>query len=392
MSRKILAVVGILVAGACLAMWQHNAQGQDNSRPKQMPKGSYAMWELNQPIPAEIINNPGITGILTGGLWSEIEKEEGVYDWSGIDAKISQAAQAGFKVSLKIQASPARAPDWLKNNPKVQKIEVIDTNPHHRQSYCRKLSYPVFWDPIFHERRKELFRAAGKRYSNNPNIVAIMVSFANFYSQDWHIPHAKGCLDCNGDGTKEVCIDQAQDWLDSGYTTEKMFAIGKEIIDTAAKAFSNQALKLPLAPTHKKLDGSATRLVEMIVDYGYSKYPDRFFIQMCGLSTAIPYADDYRVTKAQPGNPLYIMKLLLNHSPQIGLQMVSAASLCKEGEKCRQDKGNKCPPNDPKCVLEESVKIGLSYKPHFIEYWKEDAQNDKLQPALKYATDAMSGN
>ncbi len=352
-------------------------------------KGSYAMWESDTPIPSEIINNPGVVGILTGALWSEIEKEEGVYDWSKIDSKISQAKKAGLKVALKIQMSPARAPDWLKNNPEVQKIEVIDTNFNHKASYCKKLSYPIFWDPIFHEKKKELIRAAGERYSNNPAVVAIMASFANFYSEDWHIPHTKGCMDCDNNGTKETCMDQVQNWLDAGYTTEKMFSVGKEIIDTTAEAFPNQALKLPLAPTHKDLDGTPIKLVEMIMNYTYSKYPKRFFAQMCGLSTGIPYANDSSVTGASQETSLYIMKLLLKHSPQIGLQMLSAASLCKEGEKCRQDNGNKCLSNDHECILMESVKIGLSYKPYFIEYWKADAANPELYPVEKYATEQM---
>ncbi|OYT53775.1 MAG: hypothetical protein B6U72_04845 [Candidatus Altiarchaeales archaeon ex4484_2] len=123
--------------------------------------GSYAMWDSTDPIPPEIINNPGVVGVLTGARWFEIEPEEGVYDWSKLDAKISQAEQAGFKVTLKIQASPAWAPDWLRNNPGVQKINVVDINPYHEMSYCKELSYPVFWDSIFHEKKKELIREAG---------------------------------------------------------------------------------------------------------------------------------------------------------------------------------------------------------------------------------------
>lgn len=388
MGKKIFCLSSAIAICAVLIFCCGNSYAEDSGQ-FYYSKGSYAMWDFDKDLSPEIYNNPAIVGVLTSVAWRDVEVKEGVYDWSKLDAKISKVEKAGLKVVLKLITSPAYAPDWLKNNPNVKKIDVIDTNPYHKSRYCEKLSLPLFWDPIFHQKKKEFIIAAGKRYSNDPAIAAVMASFANALTDDWHVPHKVGYLkDCG------VAVNQVKDLLNAGYTTEKMLAVGREIIDTTAQAFPKQALKLPVGPTHRKLDGSATKLAELILDYAYSKYPGRFFAQMNALSTVLPYADSPKISDAPEGKAAYLLlKLLVKYKPQIGLQMLSAASLCNGGI-CRQNKGNyQCnPANDQPCVLRESVNIGLSYKPHFIEYWFADAANPKLAPVLEYATEEMRKN
>lgn len=342
------------------------------------PKGSYAQAPSHN-IPLSILENPGIIGIHMKASWKSIETSGGVYDWSELDDGINKVTTYGKKVSLNLYAGGINTPEWVLSNPDVQLFTFLDTNKYH-SSYYKDISIPVFWDPVFLEKKINFIQAAGERYANDPNVVATMVSFANAMSNEWHIPHHVG----------EICgkeIDQVQDWLDAGYTHEKMLQTGKTTIDAWAQSFPNQYLKLPIAPTDERLDGTMTQLAEDIVDYAYQEYPNRFFIQANGLCTKAPYADDPSVTGATSGSLMYLLKLIADHSPNVGLQMLTAAS---NGWKdhCRQNGGEwPCLPEE---VLFESVNIGLSYNLQFLEYWEEDAKNEKLQPILKYATDAIT--
>jgi len=91
------------------------------------------------------------------------------------------------------------------------------------------------------------------------------------------------------------------------------------------------------------------------------------------------------VTNAMPGELFYLLKLLAEHSPQIGLQMLAAASnWYKDG--FRLNGGEFGFPRD---ILLNAINVGLSYNPCYIEYWKEDAINRRLLPVIKYATNAM---
>jgi hypothetical protein len=233
---------------------------------------------------------------------------------------------------------------------------------------------PVFWDPIFLEKKKNFIWVAGERYAANDSILGVMVSFCNPILGDWWVPHEVGYF-CGQDSNK------VQDWLNAGYTTEKMLNAGKETIDAWATAFPNKMLKLPVSVTHRNLDGNATNLAELIMNYAYSQYPDRFFAQSNGLSTKIPYSNDPEIINASIGTRNYLYKLLLDHSPKIGLQMLDSVTDWDENN-CRVNGGESpCPPYD---VFLEAINIGLSYNPHFIEYSHTDAENPNLQPILDY--------
>ena len=337
--------------------------------------GSYAKAKLNEPVSPVIMENDAIVGILLDASWRNLEPQEGVYNWDLLDKRIEEAVAYGKKISLNVMAGGVNTPQWLFDNYDIQTFTFIDTNKYHK-SYLQNVTIPVFWDPIFLEKKMDFIKALGKRYSNNSNIVAVMVSFANAMTNDWNIPHFIGKI-----AGRE--INQVRDWLNMGYTYEKMLYAGMLTIDTWAESFPNQCLKLPIGITHEELDGSKTKLAEDIVKYAYENYPDRFFIQVNALCPMLPTANN--VTNAQPGEPFYLLKLLAEHSPQIGLQMLAAASNgYKDGFRLNGGEFG-----FPREVLLGAVEVGLSYNPCYIEYWKEDAVNRRLLPVMKYATNAM---
>lgn len=341
------------------------------------PKGSYVKAKIGRSIPTSLLENDGITGFLLDVSWNKLEPEEGVYNWESLDARINEATSHGKYIFLNIMAGGVNTPNWVIN--KSETYTFIDTNRYHR-SYLENITIPVFWNETFLNAKKEFIQTLGERYSNNPYIVAVTVSFANAMTNDWFIPHFIGTI-------KGREINQVEDWLKVGYTHEKMLNAGIETIDTWANAFPYQILKLPLGLTHEDLDGSKTRLAEDICEYAYRTYPDRFYIQINALCPNIPSPDE--LSNIVEGEPLYLLRILLEHTPNIGLQLLAAASNGYKDD-CRLNNGEY--PCYPSMVLLETLERGLMYNPSYIEYWEEDGENNQLEDLIGYATDAMRDN
>ena len=371
-----ILIICIIFTGGQYEVFSKNSNNNEMKAGKfnYMPEGCYA-----NKVTEKVLENPYIVGILISTSWRDIERREGDFDWSNLDNYINLANAAGKVVTLNLFAGGRNTPDWVKQLPEVQLYSFVDTNMYH-STYCEEDTMPVFWDPIFLEKKMSFIKAAGQRYANNENVVGVMVSFASANTNDMYVPHKVGFV-CGQQ------INQVQDWLDVGYTTEKMLNAGKKTISAWAAAFPNQALKLPIGLTDSKLDGTVTKLAELIVDFGYSAFPDRFFAQMNGLCTLTPYADDPLIINACSGDSLYIMKLLFEHRPQIGLQMLAGAS---NGDKDNCRLNGRRSPCYPRDVLLESVGIAISYDPHFIEYWHIDAENIELQSVLEYVNNILN--
>jgi len=374
----------MMAFGLCFCFITLFAQSTESS--SDMPWGSYS-----NSVTDATFQNPFIAGAMLTISWRQIQRTNAnEYDWSKVDEQLDNATSAGKDVTLVLHAGGLHTPDWVKNTPGVQLITIIDTsNIYNDKTYCQPITIPVFWDSVFLELKKNYIVEAGKRYGANPNVSGVMVSFANFITSDWNVPH-----DIDETGQKcGVKFNQIRDWKAAGYTTEKMFIAGKETIDAWAAAFPGKALKLPIHPTHKNLEdnkdgtpATASKLAEKIIKYGYQEYPDRFYAQVNTLNAGTPYATQSRTRKAGPNTDEYVLKLLRNYPNRIGFQMLAAAS---NGDKdnCRQNGG--ISPCVPYNVLFNSVRAGLSYKPRYLEFWSEDAENQDLYNVFKIANKKM---
>jgi hypothetical protein len=361
------------------------------------PNGSYSMKTT-----ATALNNPGVTGTIIYIPWQKIKPckagtsgtdpnnkpcQEGDYNWAEIDKELNLAEAVGKPVTLDIQAGGKQVPDWLRNTAGIQLIDFLDTNSY-RASNCTRFSMPVYWDPIFLGKKKEFISDLGKKYGSNSNIKGMMVQFVQTFANDWYLPRLLSTQNACPEDEDE---NQIQKWIDVGYSTDKMYNAGKETIDAWANAFPGKALKHPIHRTDKRLDSTPAELAEKIINYGYSKYPDRFYAQLNTLKTDTLCASDAKITGAKPENnsqDYYIMRMLSQHPNQIGLQMLAAATNGPSVDNCRQNGGAE--PCDPETVLQKSVDVALSYKPAYIEYWHEDAENPDLQDVLKYANSKMA--
>lgn len=119
--------------------------------------------------------NPYIIGAVRTIKWANIEKEEGVYDWSSIDQFIESWAKHKKKVVLRMQwitsgywkdpMSKTPTPEWVWK--KGAKYAV------HAPS---QTEIPLFWDPIYQHYALRFLSKIAERYDNNPNIIFIDIT------------------------------------------------------------------------------------------------------------------------------------------------------------------------------------------------------------------------
>jgi len=331
-----------------------NEEVELNNRTINFLPGNYVNSGSNS-----VLKNTNIEGVLLSMRWRNIETSKGKYNWNKLDKKIELIEKTGKKVVLNIMTSGVNVPDWLLENKDVETFSFIGKNKN-QPIYGKTLKIPVYWDEKYLYEKQKFINELGKRYVNNPAVVGVMVSFVGTINNDWYIP-------------------KNQELIDKGYSTEKMIEIGKITIDMWAQAFPKQALKLPIGKSIQDGDNTITTLAETITKYGYSKYPNRFYIQINALSTIIPKANDTLVQNAQKDNIIYLLKLLAQHPKKIGFQMISSVT----NDPNRVDKARLCPSRNTDCILNKVLEIALSYKPYFIEYMSEDIENHEIQNILE---------
>jgi hypothetical protein len=348
------------------------------------PRGSYVNWDFTKSL-ANVTFDTGIVGITLSVPWKSVQSGPKAYNWGTLDSRLQEAKKAHLKVALMLNTGPSNTPAFILNNPQVQTITFIDTNSNHG-TYGQNITGPVFWDPAYIAGREAFIQAAGARYLGNPTVTAVNCSFANWYTNDWDVPHYVGKFKQPGGGT--IYLNQVQQWLTAGYSTSVMESVGQQIIDTTAAAFPGRDLKMAIGTTSSKLDGTSTQLAADILAYAYGKYPNAFYAQVNKLGTQTPTATDPKVTHADPNSTAYLYYLLTQYSPRIGLQMVAdATNGANDGYRLNGGKPGKAPE-----VLQNAVNVGLTYTPEFLEYWTVDGKNSALTSIFQGATSAMQAH
>jgi len=363
----------------------------------QFTKGAWGMYYVpGTAVPANILNNTGLVGVLLGFKWYEIEATKDVYDWTAVDARIAEIKAAGKKITLSLVMSAENTPTWLKDDPGVQTLSLLNLNEN-QDSYCTYIPGPVYWDATFIAQKKELIAIMGARYANDPSIVAVIAQFINWHSDDWELPHDVCSSNCD---CGESSINQPQQWLNANplpYTTARMMSAAQEILNAYATAFPSQALLLPIHVTRVNLDPPPdepsdrwTYLAEQVVAWADAQgFGNRFFIARHTLKSNTPLAS---TLDSPTTNEQRIWKLVRDHYPRSGMQEGSAITLCDEGNCSTCRITNYATPSYG-CglsALTNIIDIGLTYNPQYIQFWKGDSQNVGLYSTLLYATTEMN--
>jgi len=304
-----------------------------------IPQGVFSLGNSGNPVPPQVLHNPNVTGCSIRYGWKDIEPTEGDFQWDWLDGEVAKVAAAGKQVLLRIMTQSAR-PGWVSKA--VQKHGgSFFTWEDGGETY----SIPVFWDPTYLDKKKNMIAALGAHFSENPAVTIVTASFANARSEDWNVPH-----------TPEL-VDQ---WLSLGYTADLMLDAGQQIIDATMEAFPHQHVALSIGTSGTELDPSPDYLARTTTVWAWNAWPGRLLTQVSSLSTFIPPA---------PGDKGSAWAVLWNMTPQAGAQMVF---------RCINDPEyivNHGVPIDPALALTEATDLGIAYKVNYIEIYQIDVIN-----------------
>jgi Beta-galactosidase/FG-GAP-like repeat len=329
----------------------------------QIPRGVFSLLPSNtgnaSADPA-VYQDPDVDGISVRQKWSDLEPEEGVFDFTYLDAVVSNAAAAGKIILLRIGTSGGdvakggNTPSWIftavtaEALPASQKFFTFDNGG----TQC---TIPVFWDPVYLAQKKTMIAALGAHFSNNPAVRVIGASFANAQSEDWDVPH--GAADVSS-------------WLAAGYGTGKMLYAGNQILDATLAAFPNQYVTLAVGGDGP-LDPDESYVARNAVLAARASWPGRLIVQKDCLAAISP----------GPGTSAY-WQLLSQSAPDIAGQMLWS---CYGDATYRVNGGVAI---DPSAALIKAVDVGAAYGMQYIEIYRVDTVN--LATATHYAHIALT--
>lgn len=121
--------------------------------------------------------------------WSDIEPEEGVYNWELIDDKIQEYANKGKKYAFGIMNVNTTSnkqyitPQWVFQNGAKGELKEI-TYTYNDEIYVKNQMIPDWKDKIFLEKVSDFIKVLAERYDGNPNIAYIDIrSYGNWGEQ-----------------------------------------------------------------------------------------------------------------------------------------------------------------------------------------------------------------
>jgi|GEM_PF-501334 Predicted esterase len=119
---------------------------------------------------SHVIANPHIIGALFQVIWSEVEKEDGRYDWSELDRWIEPWITAGKKVAIRIMWSTSGAwPRPYYKTPTPRWVWEKGASFAFHQPTGTEI--PLIWDPIYRKYAWRFLERFADRYDANPNIL-----------------------------------------------------------------------------------------------------------------------------------------------------------------------------------------------------------------------------
>jgi hypothetical protein len=349
LTRRIPRPHLILMALLCLLLSLLQPAHAD-----ELPTGIYSLTPPGRPIPSAILTNPLVAGVTVRWQWQDVELMEGRYDWSYFDGEITKVAKAGKKVLLRISSGGKNTPEWV-FDAGVQTFSFVDPQTN------ATITIPVWWDPIFLEKKKDFIAAMGRHFTANPNIVLVSSSCANTTSDDWAVP------------TSNTDI---QNLLAKGYTSSKLINACEDIIDATMAAFPNQFTLMAINRGAKGLDSNVDYVASHVVDYAMTRYPGRFIAQKNSLSAST--WDPWTASK------LHRWQVLYDARPMVAGQMLWYVT---DDPSCRMN-GYSTPCN-PVQVLRQAVTVGAHYEMLYQEIYQKDILNPDLSCVISDAANLL---
>jgi len=147
--------------------------------------------------------------------WADVQPAENTYDYSAIDAALTDAQLSGHKVYLRFFAG-IHTPDWMKNN--VGWYDYTDDGDI--------LKVPYWWTDSFGVYYRNIMQRLAARYDNDDRVTTVAISRCM-------TQYAEPMI-------RQTNLSEVRnDLINSGYTEAKDIAAQKEAIDDHAALWTN---------------------------------------------------------------------------------------------------------------------------------------------------------
>jgi hypothetical protein len=216
----------------------------------------------NEELESQLRENHNLSGVCLHIPWDEIEKVAGQPNFDAIDKTVAIFRRSGVKYQLCFKPGAFTPPFVFSDGAKAFETEV--RNPH-RADFGSRIRIPVPWDPTYEASFSRTIERLGDRYANDPLCVSVVLTCANFMSAEMHLPKDRS---------------EITRWRALGDYGSELLGVYKKFTDLWASAFPKQEISLHIS---KVLDLPPS-FQEKIIDYGLSRYPERFSIQSCQLT------------------------------------------------------------------------------------------------------------
>ena len=320
------------------------------------PKGVFSLTPANKQISAKILEHPAVTGVVIRSHWPSIEIADGDYDWSYLDTEIERVTAAGKLASIVVTSGGLQTPQWLLDSG-IETFSYLDRNEFH-STFGQEVTIPLFWDPVFLQKKIKLIEEIGNRYTDHARFVSIHAHCANGATDDWNVP---------------ASADDLETWETIGFSSEKLLGACKSVIDATMEAFPNQSVRTAIGSIKRSLDPDPDYVVRELLLYANSVYPGRLVVQKHNINVNTP---DPLETSDIPET----WRIILGNHPNSAAQLLWLAS---DTSTCRLN--GKSTPCDPATVLQTVIEIGFHYNLSYIEVYGADVQNQELDGVLDIA-------
>lgn len=229
------------------------AQAHPNSLPTDPNfKGIYVFSSHNASTDA---TNPAIAGTFLGYYWSQLEPQQGQYNWSLIDQQMQPWIDNGKDVILRVATagwtkweptanSGHATPQWVYDLG-VSSVTEVDN-----------AVLPQYWNPQFLQSYNAFVQAFASRYDGNPHVSAIEMG-----------------IGVGGETKVDTRTDNPNllaDWQAIGYSDQLWWSAMQQIIAIYTTSFQHTPLVLmPDASFIGKTHGYGESLV---LDYAVSQH------------------------------------------------------------------------------------------------------------------------
>jgi hypothetical protein len=346
--QRLYASILLCVSFLSFLLPQNVSAGESSG----IPRGVFSLAQVGQPADSGVLANPVVDGISVRQAWRKLETSPGAYDWSFLDSEVARAGKAGKVVLLRVLSEGPGTPEWALSG--VQTFSFRDKNQFHPETTGR---IAVYWDQTYLARKKAMIQALGAHFSANPAVRIVAAISASNHSGDWGVPHTR--------------VD-ISNWHATGYSSEKMIDVCKQIIDVTMQSFPRQCVTLAVGRSGR-LDPDPNYVARAAAQYGRGHYPGRFIVQKNSLAATTP----------PPGSPdLKHFELLWESRPDVAGQMLWYSY----GDPTCRNNGRKTP-CDPEATLRRAIDIGLAYQMKYIEIYEQDVLH--LPSVIRYAHDSL---